>query len=126
MPFEALSRAAAVRYASVRSGLGPRTGAEKPADGTGGSGYAGRPPGFAPLTWHFRIPLMLIVALLAGLGFGGPQSRDPHVLLDPAQPLLLARGSCQRRRGQSAPFASSIVRGVVPGTGRRPLEDGLR
>jgi uncharacterized protein YjbI with pentapeptide repeats len=36
------------------------------------------------------------------------------------------RSSCQRRRGQSAPFANSIVRGVVLGTGRRPLEDGLR
>src|ERR1700743_3796308 len=85
MPFEALSRAAAVRYASVRRGLGPRTGGGKPTDGTGGSGYADRPSGFAPLTWHFRISLILIVSLLAGLGFGGPQSRDPHVPLDPAQ-----------------------------------------
>ena len=46
----------AVRYASVGIGLGPRTGAEKPTDGGGGSGYADRPPGFVPLTWHFRMP----------------------------------------------------------------------
>ncbi len=26
------------------------------SDGTGGSGYADRPPGFFPLTWHFGIP----------------------------------------------------------------------
>ena len=37
-------------------GLGPRTGAEKPTDGGGGSGYADRPPGLVPLTWHFRMP----------------------------------------------------------------------
>jgi hypothetical protein len=38
------------------SSFGPRTGAEKPTDGGGGSGYADRPPGFSPLTWHFRMP----------------------------------------------------------------------
>src|ERR1019366_974746 len=54
--FEAPFRAAAVRYASVGTGLGPRTGAEKPTDGGGGSGYADRPPGFVSLTWHFRMP----------------------------------------------------------------------
>jgi hypothetical protein len=48
--------AAAVRYASVGTGLGPRTGTVKPTDGAGGSGYADRPPGFVPLTWHFRMP----------------------------------------------------------------------
>jgi len=47
-------------------------------------------------------------------------------LLRGTRPLVLARSSCQRRRGQSAPFANSIVRGVVLGTGRRPLEAGLR
>lgn len=36
--------------------LGPRTGAEKATDGAGRSGYADRPPGFLPLTWHFRMP----------------------------------------------------------------------
>jgi hypothetical protein len=49
-------RAAAVRYASVGTGLGSRTGAEKPTDGAGGSGYADRPRGFLSLTWHFRMP----------------------------------------------------------------------
>src|ERR1039457_604166 len=39
---------------SVRTGLGPRTGAEKATDGAGGSGHADRPPGFLPLTWHFQ------------------------------------------------------------------------
>jgi hypothetical protein len=50
MPFEAASGAPAVRYVSVRTGLSPRTGAEKPTDVAGGSGYADRPPGFLPLT----------------------------------------------------------------------------
>jgi hypothetical protein len=45
--FEAPSRAATVRYASVRIGLGLRTGAEKPPDGVGRSGYADRLRGFA-------------------------------------------------------------------------------
>jgi hypothetical protein len=90
MPFEAPSRAAAVRYASVHSGLDPRTGGGKPTDGTGRSGYVDRPSGFVPLTWYFRIPLIIIVSFLTGLG--GPQSREPHVPLDPAlQPRFPAR-----------------------------------
>jgi hypothetical protein len=31
-------------------------GGGKATDGAGGSGYANRPPGFLPLTWHFRMP----------------------------------------------------------------------
>ena len=33
-----------------------RLGGQKATDGTGGSGCADRPPGFLPLTWHFRMP----------------------------------------------------------------------
>jgi hypothetical protein len=35
---------------------GPRTGAREATDGLGRSGYADRPPGFLPLTCHFRMP----------------------------------------------------------------------
>jgi hypothetical protein len=49
-------RAAAVRHTSVRTGLAPRTGAEKPTDEAGGNGYADRSPGFLPLTCHFSMP----------------------------------------------------------------------
>ncbi len=50
---EARSRAAAVRYASVRPGVpensrGPRTGGRAATDGRDGSGYADRPPGLCP------------------------------------------------------------------------------
>ena len=81
MCFEAGFGAAAVRYASVDAGsrgpsgrqtvaepatdghgpahgrprTSPRTTAEKATDGAGGSGYADRPPGFLPLTWHFMV-----------------------------------------------------------------------
>jgi hypothetical protein len=74
-----------VRYASVRTGPVARTGAEKATDGAGGSGYADRPPGFLALTWHFRIPTRYHRLPRAGLGLGGPQGRDPHASLDPAQ-----------------------------------------
>jgi len=47
-------------------------------------------------------------------------------LLRGTRPLFLAWSSCQRRRGQSGSFANSVVRGVMLGTGRRPLADGLR
>ena len=73
---------AAVRYASVGAGFrgprgpptvgepatdghgpahgrprtSPRTRAGKATDAAGGSGYSDRPPGFSPLTWHFRMP----------------------------------------------------------------------
>src|ERR1700737_2215956 len=82
MSFEAAFGTAAVRYASVDAGFrgpsgprtvgepatdergpahgrartSPRTTAEKATDGAGGSGFADRPPGFVPLTWHFGLP----------------------------------------------------------------------
>ena len=63
-------RAAAVRYASVRIWLRPRTGAEIATDGGGVSGYADRPPGLAPLTWHLGCLLDVVVSLVAGFGWG--------------------------------------------------------
>ena len=36
----------------------------------GGSGYADRPPGFVPLTWHFRCLRTVVVSLVTGFGLG--------------------------------------------------------
>ena len=68
--FEAPSCAAHVHYASVGTGLGPRTGAETHGRGRG-SGYADRPAGFSPLTWHFKLPLP--VRDLRALTHAGPE-----------------------------------------------------
>ena len=71
MPFEARSRAAPVRSASVGTGLGPRTGPEKATDRGDGSGYTDRPPGFLASPGILGFPLIIIVSLVAGLVLGG-------------------------------------------------------
>jgi hypothetical protein len=63
-------RTAAVRYASVRIWLRPRTGAEIATDGGGGNGYADRPPGLVPLTWRLGCLLDVVISPVAGFGLG--------------------------------------------------------
>jgi len=50
-----------------RARTSPRTGAEKATDGAGGSGYADRPPGFLPLTWHFMVFQLAAVDVRAAM-----------------------------------------------------------
>src|ERR1700722_6377194 len=102
MRSEAGFGSAAVRYASVGTGLVARTGAEKPTDGGGGSGYTDR---HAPLLAS-HLPFQEVCAVWASSpSWPGGGSRGPGLNAQ-------ANSACRSTLGSGAPFAL-VVRATV-------------
>ena len=98
-------------------------GGAEATDGAGRSGYADRPPGFCPLTWHFRLRLDIAVSLVYGvlLGVpGGGGAGDPPVggISLPVD----AVGVDLEQDGDGGPGAASYFGGGQPGV--QPGRDG--
>lgn len=119
---EAVGRCVAVTLvASTHVGRGPwlrcprrrrwpgGSSARAATNGTGGRGYAGRPPGFLSLTWHFGMPAGCHLSLVAGLGIR--LDVLGRARLETRRPVRRAR----RTRGQRARGGDRSRRGAWRG-----------